>query len=226
MSQYLFAYGTLQPGLRARGRLRALAAKMRPVGEGFVRGVLYDLGGYPGAVADARAASNISGTVMELLTDMSVLRQLDDYEGFDPQAPETSEYVRERQMVEMSDGRKVECWFYRYNGELDGVRAIASGVWEQITAGQRIRVRKEGYVSTERPKEQSEQEKLAPMVRKVHSPSSPARFFIASMQNAMWASRSTPSSCRALHDVFAVDAAGKGFVLHLLLHAGHFHVGD
>ncbi len=128
MIQYLFAYGTLQPGCAPK-KVAALAAKLRPVGEGFVRGALYDLGSYPGAVPHARAASNISGTVMELSEDMSILPQLDDYEGFDPQAPETSEFVRERQMVEMSDGRKIECWFYRYNGELDGVRAIASGVW-------------------------------------------------------------------------------------------------
>jgi gamma-glutamylcyclotransferase (GGCT)/AIG2-like uncharacterized protein YtfP len=99
MSQYLFAYGTLQPGL-APTQIARVAAKLRPVGEGSVRGVLYDLGGYPGAVADPNAKGRIIGTVMELPEDGSVLERLDRYEGFDPQAPETSEYIRERQVVE------------------------------------------------------------------------------------------------------------------------------
>lgn len=128
MSEYLFAYGTLRPGCAPK-KVATLAAKLRPVGEGFVRGALYDLGRYPGAVPDARAASKIAGTVMELPEDENIFRQLDDYEGFDPQAPGASEFVRERQTVDLSDGRKLECWFYRYNGKLDGVPVIRSGVW-------------------------------------------------------------------------------------------------
>ena len=103
-------------------KIARVAAKLRPVGEGFVRGVLYDLGGYPGAVADAAAKSKIAGTVMELPEDEGVLARLDKYEGFDPQAPTTSEYIRERQIVELEAGGAVECWFYRYNWKPDGTR--------------------------------------------------------------------------------------------------------
>lgn len=116
MREYLFSYGTLRPGC-APSEVAALVARLRPVGEGFVRGVLYDLGSYPGAIPDASAARRIFGMVMELPDDESVVSGLDEYEGFDPAAPETSEFVRERQMVEMSDGRAMECWFYRYNGK-------------------------------------------------------------------------------------------------------------
>lgn len=130
MSEYLFTYGTLQPGC-APGDVAALAAMLRPVGEGFLRGMLYDLGRYPGAVPDARSASKIAGTVMALLEDESLLSGLDDYEGFDPQSSLTSEFVREQQMVEMIDGRRLECWFYRYNGKIDGIPAIASGEWRR-----------------------------------------------------------------------------------------------
>ena len=73
MSEYLFAYGTLQPGL-APTKIARVAAKLRPVGEGFVRGVLYDLGGYPGAVPDPNAKGRIIGTVMELPEDEDCLR--------------------------------------------------------------------------------------------------------------------------------------------------------
>jgi gamma-glutamylcyclotransferase (GGCT)/AIG2-like uncharacterized protein YtfP len=130
MSEYLFAYGTLQPA-RAPAEVAALAAKLRPVGEGFVRGALYDLGQHPGAVPDSRAKSRIAGTVMELPEDENFLRLLDDYEGFGPKAAEASEFVRERQMVELSDQRRLECWFYRYNGKPDEARIIASGAWQK-----------------------------------------------------------------------------------------------
>ena len=88
------------------------------MGEGFVRGVLYDLGGYPGAVADREGERqdhrNGDGAAGRR---GHCLQQLDEYEGFDPRAPETSEYIRERQIVELKTGGTVECWFYRYNRE-------------------------------------------------------------------------------------------------------------
>ncbi|MGA2906236.1 MAG: gamma-glutamylcyclotransferase family protein [Terracidiphilus sp.] len=130
MSQFIFAYGTLQPGL-APTKIARLAAKLRPVGEGSVRGLLYDLGGYPGAIADPTAEGRIFGTVMEMPQDESVLERLDLYEGFDPNAPETSEYIRERQAVELKTGRTVECWFYRYNRESRDLPRVESGEWRR-----------------------------------------------------------------------------------------------
>jgi gamma-glutamylcyclotransferase (GGCT)/AIG2-like uncharacterized protein YtfP len=128
MSQYLFAYGTLQPGL-APTKIARVAEKLRPVGEGFVRGVLYDLGGYPGALADSIASGKIFGAVMELPDEEGLLERLDAYEGFDPQAPESSEYIRERQIVELKAGGMVECWFYRYNRRPRDGNRIESGAW-------------------------------------------------------------------------------------------------
>jgi gamma-glutamylcyclotransferase (GGCT)/AIG2-like uncharacterized protein YtfP len=128
MSDYLFAYGTLQPGY-APTKIARVAAKLRPVGEGFVRGALYDLGGYPGAVADPSAGGRILGMVMELPEDKGVLARLDRYEGFDPKAPVTSEYIRERQVVELNSGGSVECWFYRYNRKPRDTDKVESGAW-------------------------------------------------------------------------------------------------
>jgi gamma-glutamylcyclotransferase (GGCT)/AIG2-like uncharacterized protein YtfP len=128
MSQYLFAYGTLQPSLAPKSMEQA-TAKLRPVGAGFVRGVLYDLGHYPGAIADAGAAGRISGTVMKLPDDGDVLRALDDYEGFDPQSPDTSEFIRKQQTIELAQGGTLMCWFYRYNGPLDEAQIIVNGSW-------------------------------------------------------------------------------------------------
>jgi len=123
MSDYLFAYGTLQPGF-APAKAAPLASKLRPVCEGFVHGFLYDLGGYPGAVPDPAASSRIAGTVMQLPEDESFLARLDAYEGFNPASPETSEYIRARQRVELSEGGALECWIYRYNRKTDHLSRI------------------------------------------------------------------------------------------------------
>jgi len=129
MSEYLFAYGTLQAGC-APAKIAHAAAKLKAVGGGWVRGALYDFGGYPGAVPDGNATGKIYGTVMELPEDASLLRALDAYEGYNPGAPAKSEYIREMQRVEMANGAALECWFYRYNWKTDGARGIASGEWQ------------------------------------------------------------------------------------------------
>lgn len=133
MSDYLFAYGTLQPGC-APAKIAPVATKLSPVGEGLVNGVLYDLGRYPGAVPNHSSKSKIAGAVLCLPEDASILPELDAYEGFDPLAPEQSEFVRERQTVVLATGRTLECWFYRYNRKPGATRIIASGSWRKNAA--------------------------------------------------------------------------------------------
>jgi gamma-glutamylcyclotransferase (GGCT)/AIG2-like uncharacterized protein YtfP len=114
MSDYLFAYGTLQPG-HAPASIAEAAAKLRPVCRGFIYGEIYKRDGYPGAVLDPQSKNKIPGTVLELPDDPDLLRQLDYYEGYDPASPETSEFVRVRQTAELENGGTLECWFYRYS---------------------------------------------------------------------------------------------------------------
>lgn len=114
MPDHLFAYGTLQPGL-APEEIAETAAKLWPVGQGFVYGELIQLNGYPGVVPDLGSKNRIAGTILELPSDENVLRQLDAYEGYDPQAPEASEFIRVRIVVELAGGGTLECWMYRYN---------------------------------------------------------------------------------------------------------------
>jgi len=130
MADFLFAYGTLQPGL-VPATMSEVAAKLTPIGTGFVRGVLYNLGRYPGAVADANSQTRIMGSVLKLPPDAGVLALLDAYEGFDPESPETSEYIRERQMVELADGGTLACWFYRYNLPASASQIIEGGAWRE-----------------------------------------------------------------------------------------------
>jgi len=126
MTSYLFAYGTLQPG-RAPVEIAPAIGKLRPVGKGFVHGVLYDLGDYPGAVLDPSSKQRIDGTVYKLANDASVLRQLDEYEGFDPKSPGKSLFVRTLHPVALNSGGALQCWVYVYNGKRAAARAVNGG---------------------------------------------------------------------------------------------------
>jgi gamma-glutamylcyclotransferase (GGCT)/AIG2-like uncharacterized protein YtfP len=114
MSNLLFAYGTLLPG-RAPDEIAGAVDKLQPIEQGFVRGTLYDLGGYPGAILDPSSQQAIAGTVLQLPEDADLLRQLDDYEGFDPSAPAESLFLRVLHPVSVASGRTLPCWVYVYN---------------------------------------------------------------------------------------------------------------
>lgn len=128
MAEYLFTYGTLQPGL-APSALASVMQRLRLVGPGSVRGILYDFGHYPGAVLDASAPSSIFGTVYELPEDATVLRQLDEYEEYDPASPEQSQYLRVLHPVALATGETLNCWVYNYNRNPGRAEVIASGKW-------------------------------------------------------------------------------------------------
>ena len=126
MTEYLFAYGTLRRGL-SPDYLLPVVSRLVVVGEGFVAGVLYDLGEYPGAVLDAEAGTQVFGTVFVLPAEHEVLAALDGYEGFYPDSLESSLFVRELHPVELMDGRRIECWMYVYNCGVGELPALASG---------------------------------------------------------------------------------------------------
>jgi gamma-glutamylcyclotransferase (GGCT)/AIG2-like uncharacterized protein YtfP len=128
MAEYLFTYGTLQPG-HAPGAIASAAARLRPLGEGHVRGTLYDFGHYPGATLDATSECKIFGTVYKLPDNPGVLRQLDDYEEFFPDAPELSQYLRVLHPVVLTDGQTLDCWIYIYNRDPRSARIVESGRW-------------------------------------------------------------------------------------------------
>ena len=104
MSDFLFAYGTLQPGL-APAEIAPTVSKLLQVGEAFIHGLLYDLGGHPGAVLDSASQERIIGSIYQLPDDPTVLAQLDAYEEFDPAEPESSLYLRVLHPVNLATRR-------------------------------------------------------------------------------------------------------------------------
>jgi gamma-glutamylcyclotransferase (GGCT)/AIG2-like uncharacterized protein YtfP len=123
--RYLFSYGTLLPRL-APPEIAPTVRRFRRVGRGVVRGKLYDLGNYPGAIL-SRGSPTVVGQVFELPDDPGVLTRLDDYEGFDPSRPQGSLFVRKRCLVRLNNGQKLACWIYTYNRPLGAARPLPGG---------------------------------------------------------------------------------------------------
>src|ERR1700676_5179563 len=117
MTHHLFVYGTLSPR-HAPPEIAATVRRLRPVGQASVRGRLYDLGEYPGAVLSEKSRSVIRGEVFELPGDRNTLTSLDNYEGFERGKRSSSLFLRRAWPVLMDDGTRAQCWVYVYNGTM------------------------------------------------------------------------------------------------------------
>lgn len=126
MTHHLFVYGTLSPR-HAPPEIAATVRRLRSVGSASIRGRLYDLGEYPGAVLSRNSRSLIRGEVFELPGDQSTLTSLDHYEEFDPAKPSSSLFVRRTLPVTMDDGTRLRCWVYVYNGDMKRAQPVRSG---------------------------------------------------------------------------------------------------
>jgi gamma-glutamylcyclotransferase (GGCT)/AIG2-like uncharacterized protein YtfP len=113
----VFVYGTLR-----RGSERAMSIRFPPakfIAEGNVRGTLFDLGAYPGLLANENG-SLVKGEVYQV--DDETLRILDKFEA-------SSNYRRKQIEVLLGTGKTV-CWVYEPDAESCFQRnVIASGDW-------------------------------------------------------------------------------------------------
>ncbi len=132
MPDYLFAYGTLLPGA-APAEITRAAARLKPVGEGSVRGRLYNLGHFPGAVLDPAGEQVIHGVVFKLPGDAATLAALDLYEEFDPENAAASQFLRTRCVASLASGAALECWIYVYNRGIKNVPLVEGGRWNAGT---------------------------------------------------------------------------------------------
>lgn len=96
MKTLLFVYGTLRPGLWNNVLLQN--ADARYVGEGYINGVLMNLGGIPG-VKLIDTDKHVHGDVYEV--GEGTLQRCDHLEGYNPAREHDSMYLR----------RTTTCWF-------------------------------------------------------------------------------------------------------------------
>jgi gamma-glutamylcyclotransferase (GGCT)/AIG2-like uncharacterized protein YtfP len=124
VADLVFFYGTLMTGFDRRRRV-GIDGRLTYVGHGSIPGALFDLGIYPAAVPapDGR----VRGEVYEMQEAPAVLSALDEVEGYIPDKPDNSLYMRAETAVKLDDGRDVTAWAYFYNAPLGGAQRIASG---------------------------------------------------------------------------------------------------
>jgi gamma-glutamylcyclotransferase (GGCT)/AIG2-like uncharacterized protein YtfP len=128
-----FFYGSLLPE-QLPGAMAMMAPLMSSLGAATVRGRMYDLGTHPGGIFDNSADGDIHGEVFQLPDQEDLLERLDSYEGYDPDQPESSFFVRREIPVHLGNGRIVSCWLYQYNGDPTALGRIAHGSFRKHLA--------------------------------------------------------------------------------------------
>lgn len=131
-SDLLFVYGTLLRGERLAHELSGRIAGDVRLAVG--RGVLLDLGDYPGLVLDAPDAGPVRGELVVLAHAATALAALDEVEGFIGGGHRDNLYERRRVTVRSGDGALWLAWTYVFVGDREGARPIASGDWRARVA--------------------------------------------------------------------------------------------
>lgn len=125
MTELLFVYGSL---LEESQHEMALFLKryVKVIGRGFVRGRLYLVDWYPGAVYDPQSEYKIWGSLVEVSQPKMVLPKLDEYEGSYYYEPEKSLFLRKEVKVSLKNAMH-KAWFYTYNNPTDNCTFIETG---------------------------------------------------------------------------------------------------
>lgn len=120
--EWIVLYGSLMRGLGAMDSL-GISDRLRYVGPCLCSGELFDLGHYPGLrLGDARVVGELFAPL-----DPHVLGVLDEFEGFDPERPRESLYLRER--VNLIQPAQTCAWIYFYNRVPEAGTRVVSGDW-------------------------------------------------------------------------------------------------
>ena len=127
MADLVFFYGTLMAGFDRRRRA-GMDAKLTFIGRGAIRAALFDVGLYPAAVPDPEG--EVWGELYAMTDSAAVLAALDDIEGYTPEHPDQSLYIRHQTDVTLSDATEA-AWVYFYNAPLGKAVRIASGDYLQ-----------------------------------------------------------------------------------------------
>ena len=124
MTHLVFFYGTLMAGFDRRRRA-GIDDRLTYMGRGSIQAALFDLGIYPAAVPapDGR----VWGELYEMSDVETVLAALDEIEGFTPDHPDRSLYMRGEADVTRADGTAAPAWVYFYNAPLGQASRIPSG---------------------------------------------------------------------------------------------------
>jgi gamma-glutamylcyclotransferase (GGCT)/AIG2-like uncharacterized protein YtfP len=131
----LATYGTLMRDFQAQEQL-GIGDAITFVDRCRLPGVLFDLGSFPGALPPEDLPAELRASMPETpvvhgelyrLEDTDILSTLDHYEGYDPDQPATSLFVRRH--ISLIEPAGQAAWVYWYNGPVDADTRIPSGDW-------------------------------------------------------------------------------------------------
>ena len=125
----LFVYGTLRNDYGHK-LYSLLKDNFELIGKGVIKGKLFDIGKYPGAIISNADNNKIVGEIYQVKDAAcidSVFKVLDKYEGYDVNDKFSSEYIRKRKLVKLKNGKKVLSWVYIYNKPIANKHLIESG---------------------------------------------------------------------------------------------------
>ncbi|MEM1123934.1 MAG: gamma-glutamylcyclotransferase family protein [Bacteroidota bacterium] len=126
---YLFVYGSLMSGITSP-IATYLKENSRFIGEGWVKGRLYDMGNYPGLVTDESTNTKVIGHIFQLDDPNEMLPNLDHYECIGSDFSEPHQYRRETISVKTAN-QTFSCWAYLYNWDTQNLALIESGNYLQ-----------------------------------------------------------------------------------------------
>ena len=124
--EFIFVYGTLRKQT-ASSMHHLMASHCEYFSDGVMRGKLYEVCGYPGAIESSDASDKVSGELYKMLDRKQVLVLLDDYEECSDRFPMPYEYTRKQITIELTGGDSVVAWVYLYNHDVLKLRQIISG---------------------------------------------------------------------------------------------------
>ncbi|HTQ27584.1 MAG TPA: gamma-glutamylcyclotransferase family protein [Puia sp.] len=123
--QFLFAYGTLRKDYRPYPVI-GIEEKLKFIGVAGIKGILFDLGCYPGAVENKNGGT-IRGDLFLLKDPVKTLGTLDDYEGCSGEEDVDDEFIRREINVRLEDGNTAAAWIYWFNRQTDDKTVITQG---------------------------------------------------------------------------------------------------
>ena len=125
MTDLVFFYGTLMSGFKRPGRSR-IDPKLTPVGRGWIRATLFDLGIYPAAIP--ASDERVRGEVHRMRDADAVLAALDEIEGYRPERARRQPVHARRNAGDASTtAASSTAWAYFYNAPLGRAQRIESG---------------------------------------------------------------------------------------------------
>lgn len=121
---YLFVYGTLMLRYPENPYRDLLEKHCEGSFDGWCAGELYTLKEYPAMIA---GTGRVYGEIIQLQNEAELFKILDAYEGFYPDAPGRSYYLRVKTEVYNAENMLFSCWTYLYNRPVKNLKKLNSG---------------------------------------------------------------------------------------------------